>query len=59
MKRTVLLIIAAISFILMLGEAETIALQFIWTGGSLAVFAASMILLDKYCLTDEEREEEV
>ena len=48
--RTILLIIAAISFVMIPAEAATPMLQILWSGGCMVVFII---------LTKEEKEEQV
>ena len=55
--KTVLSIIAAISFVMIPAEAESVLAQVLWSCGWMGVLAISVKLLDKYYLTDEEKEE--
>lgn len=55
--KTILLIIAAISFVMIPAEAETITLQVLWSGGWMAILAICAKILDKYYLTEDEQEE--
>lgn len=54
--KTILSIIAAISFILMMGEAETGFMQILWTGGCMATFGIAATILGK--MEDQKGEEE-
>lgn len=57
--KTILLIIAAISFVMIPAEAETITLQVLWSGGWMAILAICAKILDKYYLTEDEQGEQL
>lgn len=57
--KTVLSIIAAISFVMIPAEAESALVQVLWSGGWMGVLAISVKLLDKYYLSKKEKEERV
>lgn len=57
--RTILLIIAAISFVMIPAEAATPMLQILWSGGCMVVFIICAKILEKFYLTKEEKEEQV
>lgn len=57
--KTILLIIAAISFVMIPAEAETITLQVLWSGGWMAILAICAKILDKYYLSKEFEEDEI
>jgi hypothetical protein len=52
--KTILTIIAAISFIMIPAEAESSLLQVLWSGGWGCILVISAKLLDKYYLSKEE-----
>ena len=57
--KTILFVIAAISFFLIPAEAETSTLQIIWSGGWTLVFLACVKIIEHRYLTKEEKEERV
>lgn len=57
--KTILLIIAAISFVMIPAEAATPMLQVLWTGGCMVVFAISVKVYEKFYMSKEEQEEKV
>lgn len=57
--KTILLIIAAISFVMIPAEAETIRLQVLWSGGWMVILAICAKILDKYYLAEDEQEEQL
>ena len=56
--KTICGVVAAISLVLVCGEAESVFNQILWSGSWLSVFAISAKGFEK-CLTNEEQEEQV
>ena len=56
--KTICGMVAAISLIMVCGEAETIFNQILWSGSWLSVFAISAKGFEKY-MSNEEKEEQV
>ena len=56
--KTICGVVAAISLVLMCGESDILINQLLWTGSWIAVFAIAVKGIE-YCLTDEEKEEQV
>jgi hypothetical protein len=56
--KTICGVVAAISLVMVCGEATSLLNQVLWSGAWFAIFLASAKGLE-YCLTDEEKEERV
>lgn len=59
MKKLLITIVMVIAFVAVQCEADSILAQILWTGAWLVILFAAGKLAEKYCLTDEEREEQV
>lgn len=59
MKKFLITILALVAFVALFAETNSLWSQILWSSGALALLTISGKLVEKYCLTDEEKEETV
>lgn len=59
MKKVIIAIAMLVAFVAIQGEAESLMTQILWSVSWLVILAVAGKLAEKYCLTDEEKEERV